>query len=215
MNFAPGALGVLLIGTLACGGAREQSEDIFVQLDSIDDPTVMENLPPVPAFPTGRRGYLAAASAGEFRLGGSWKARATLCRERGLLEIDALVPGTGTLILVRLKTDSVAGSYVITEVDQDVPESGEARIGLQVFRGKVLAYAFQAESGELDISSLGEHVSGRFTSVVREIETDILTRYVGVIDRVPVDTTARAYCAKVSDSFWPNPDSTADSSGLH
>ena len=204
-----GILSGLLIGIVACGG-EEQAEDIFVRSDSTDDPTLLSNLPPTPHLPTSRRGYLVAASAGEFKLGGRWKAHANLCKDIGLLEIVAAIPGTGTLILLSLRDESALGSYEVVGPDKEEPEPGEARIGVQVFRGKQLVYAFQAGSGTLEISSFDGDVRGQFRSVVREVETYILTHYVGVFDRVPIIERTASYCEQVEKSFAPQADTSSN-----
>ncbi len=203
-----GILSGLLIGIAACSG-EGPSEDIFVRSDSTDDPTSLSSLPPTPQLPTGRRGYLVAASAGDFKLGGEWKAHANLCKDIGLLEIEAAIPGTGTLIFLNLRDESALGSYEIVAKDREEPEPGEARIGVQAFRGKQLAYAFQAGSGTLEIFSFDSDVRGQFTSVIREVETDILTHYVGVFDRVPVIEQTASYCEQTKQSFMSQADTAS------
>ena len=203
-----GILSGLLIGIVACGG-EGQLEDIFVRSDSTNDPTSLSDLPPSPHLPASRRGYLVAASAGDFKLGGEWKSQANLCKDIGLLEIEAAIPGTGTLILLSLKAESALGSYEVVGADKEAPEPGEARIGVQAFRGKQLAYAFQAGSGTLKISSFDSEVRGEFTSVVREVETDILTHYVGVFDRIPIVEPTASYCEQVEKSFAREADTSS------
>lgn len=184
---------------LACGGQPELLNDIQREPDTRRTLLTVEELPPMPSYPTPRRGRLVTQSAGDHDIHGAWEGHAGLCEEIGIMEIYAGPPGLGTALLLRMPEGNPLGIYPVVAADADFPDVPAALIAVQVFQDPE-AFGFQAFTGQLELSEFGDKVSGRFASTLREISIDMLTHYVGVFDGIPVEPLSTDYCQVVRDS---------------
>jgi hypothetical protein len=153
----------------------------------------------MPAYPNAIRGHLVTVSAGDYDINADWQASAGLCGEIGMLEMYAGPPGRNAALLIRIPGDHPLGSYPIVPPDANFPAAPAALIGVQVF-GESEAFGFQAYHGVLELTELGERVSGRFESTLREVGMDMLTHFVGVFESIPVEPLPDDYCRVVRDS---------------
>jgi len=178
----------------------------------------LEQLPPTPDYPQASDGYLVAVSDGDFVLDGKKRATAGVCSEQRILELYAEDETGGTAVMVQFPQGDAVGEYPIVLPDSALGDERSARIGVQVFEDRD-AFGFQAIVGTVVVTSLGQRLSGHFASTVRDIQTNVLTRYVGVFTGIPVDILDRDYCdilrpEQISDTS--NVDIAADSAvGQH
>jgi len=184
---------------LACGGQPELLNEIEREPDTRRTLLTVEELPPLPSYPSERRGRLVTQSAGDYDIHGAWEGRAGLCEEIGIMEIYAGLPGLGTALLLRLPDGDPLGTYPVVAADIDFPDAPAALIAVQVYQDPD-AFGFQAFAGELELSAFGDRVSGRFTSTLREIGVDMFTHYVGVFEGISVEPLLADYCQAVLDS---------------
>jgi len=147
----------------------------------------------MPDYPQASDGYLVAVSDGDFVLDGKRRATAGVCREQGILELYAEDETGGTAVMVQFPEGDAVGEYPIVLPDSALGDERSARIGVQVFEDRD-AFGFQAFVGTVVLTSLGERLSGHFASAVRDLQTNVLTRYVGVFTGIPVDALDRDYC---------------------
>jgi hypothetical protein len=201
-----------LVGlVLACGGQAEPLEDMEVDSDSSRTLLTVEELPPMPAYPEARRGRLVTVSAGDFELGGVWEVEAGLCEEIGIIEIYAGPPGFRTALVLRIPEGDPRGRYPVEAPGRDFPDAPGALLAVQVF-DEPEAYGFQAFFGELELWVLGERISGRFTTTLREIGVDMFTHFVGVFEAVSIAPLPADYCQAMLDStVAPDSATVADS----
>lgn len=191
MNWRPKL--VFLVAMLACAGEREQETDPTDENPHGWARLTVDELPPRPDYPSPRNGRLVAVSAGDHVIEGTWDATAGLCEEAGVLEIYAGPQGLGTAIVVRMQAGDRLGVYSIVEVSEIPPEPPVVLLGVQIFDDPS-ALGFQAFAGELELTELGRHTSGRFTSTLREVREDVYTHFVGAFERIPVEIFSDDYC---------------------
>lgn len=195
----------IVVLALACGDQPELLNEIVREPDTRRTLLTVEQLPPMPEFPEARRGRLVTQSAGEYDVHGSWKASAGLCQDVGVLEIYAGHPGLGNAIVLHMTDGNPLGTYPLVAAQADFPDSLAALVAVQVYQDPD-AFGFQAYMGELELTTFGETVSGRFTSTLREIDINMVLHYVGVFEAIPVKPFAMNYCQTLRDSTLP-PDS--------
>lgn len=195
-----------------CGGQGESEQEAPVDPVELTTPSEVDELPPRPDYPRSRRGHLVTATAGDYVIEGSWRASAGFCEDIGVVEMYAGPQGTGVGLVMHIPESDPLGNYPVVAADVDFPEAPAALIAVQVFDDPD-AYGFQAYTGELELTEIGESVSGRFATTMREIRTDMLTHFVGVFDDIALEALADDYCAVVRDSTI-GVDSTAIDSTL-
>jgi len=188
------------------------------QPESLDEPPRLRDtdtarltaaqLPPRPSYPRARRGKLVTVSAGDHDIHGSWSTHAGICDQQGVLEMYAGPEGLGTALLLRMPSENRIGEYPMVPAAAEFPTAPAALIAVQIF-DEPDALGFQAYDGMLELIELGDEVSGRFTSTLREINLDILTHYVGVFESIPVRPLSAEYCQVLQDSTLAS-DSTSD-----
>jgi hypothetical protein len=189
----------LLAVVLACGAGQEQQEQDTSEPKLGRTRLTVEELPPMPPYPPARRGRLVAQSAGDHDITGSWRTTAGLCDQEGTLEIYAGPQGFSTALLLYLPEEDRVGEYPVVAASAAPPDAPAALIAVQAFADPD-AYGFQAYHGLLELTEFGEKVSGRFTSTLREISTDILTHYVGVFQGISLEPLPADYCRVLEDS---------------
>ena len=190
---------ILAVAVAACGGDAEPDAVPPVLVGNGRAQATLADLPSMPTHPSGQSGQLTVTSAGDYVIEGAWEARAGVCEQLGFLELYAGVPDTGTLIVLRFGDGDPLDRYPVGVADLQLPDPPAARIGVQLLGGED-ALGFQAIEGELEVSSFGGDLSGRFATTLQEIRSGILTRYVGVFDRVPVEPLSAEYCRDMIDS---------------
>ncbi len=186
---------------LACGGESAQEADAPPDPNAVAARLTVEELPSMPSYPTARPGRLVTLSAGDYDIHGMWRTNAGLCDQLGIMEIYAGPTGNGTALLIRLPEGDPVGEYPIVAAAREFPDPPVALVAVQVFDNPD-AYGFQAYHGLLEITEMGDDVSGRFTSTLREISIDLLTHYVGVFENIPVTPLPAEYCRVLQDSTF-------------
>jgi hypothetical protein len=208
---------VLLLTVLgACGGGAPAEEAETPEPVPVDEElpgqepaaTVPIESIPEPEYPDERRNFLVATSAGGNRdLSGAWEARAAICDDPAVLQILAEQPGFGALLLFQLPQADRVGTYPIAFAESGAPEPPAAQVGVQLFQAGS-AFAYQAADGQIEVTGMGERVSGRFRVTLREITSEEHLRYVGVFDNVVVAPLPEAQCRAMKEALFP-----ADSTG--
>lgn len=186
---------------LACGEENAQEGDAPPEPNAVAARLTVEELPPMPSYPTARQGRLVTLSAGDYDIHGTWRTQAGLCDQPGIMEIYAGPTGNGTALLIRLPEGDPVGEYPIVAAAREFPDPPVALLAVQVFDDPD-AFGFQAYHGLLELTEIGEDVSGRFTATLREIGTDVLAHYVGVFESIPVTPLPPEYCKILRDSTF-------------
>jgi len=184
---------VFLIAVVACGEEPVSEDEAPVGQEPGRTRRTLEQLPPMPAYPDPSSGQLVVVSDGDFVLDGRRPATAGLCPEQRILELYAEDDSGGTGVMLQYPEGDAVGEYPVLLPESTLVDERSARIGVQVFEERD-ARGFQALGGTLEVVSLDEHLSGRFVSTVRDVETDVLTRYVGVFSAIPVEVREQDYC---------------------
>jgi len=171
----------------------------------------IEELPPMPGYPDSQDGKLVVISDGDFSINRAWAAEAGFCDGGVLLELYAEGDSSGTVIVLQHPDNDVIGDYAVVLADSVNPEERAARIGAQVFEGGD-AFGLEAIMGSLEVTEVGDRISGRFTSTIRELDSRVLTRYVGVFSNVPMNLLSEDYCRQLYPEQEPqtDPDSTTN-----
>jgi len=148
----------------------------------------------MPGFPEPRDGRLVVRSAGQAGspdLGREWVTTAGVCDTPPMLQIAAEQPGTGG-VLVRLVL-GVEKSTTFLVIRGSATAPG-ANVGVQMYT-KLGSFAYQAQEGSVDISSLGSSVTGRFAVTLTEIASKAQVRFVGSFRDIPVTKLDPTLCA--------------------
>jgi len=171
----------------------------------------LEELPPMPGYPDSQDGKLVVITDGDFPINQAWEAEAGFCDGGVLLELYAESNSSGTVIVLQHPDSDVIGEYAVVLADSVNPAERAARIAVQVFAGRE-AFGFQAIMGSLEVTEVGDRISGRFTATLRELDGGVLTRYVGVFRNVRVNLLAEDYCRELYPEQEPqaDPDSTTN-----
>jgi hypothetical protein len=184
---------------LACGEQPKLLNEIPRVSDTDSTRMTVEELPPMPPYPRARGGRLVTVSAGDYDIHGSWETTAGLCGDLGVLEMYAGPSGLGTALILQMPEDDVLGEYPVVAATAVFPSAPAALLAVQVF-DEPEAFGFQAYDGQLELTEMGEVVSGRFAMTLREINMDVLTHYVGVFENIPIEPLTDEYCAMLRDS---------------
>jgi hypothetical protein len=201
----------------ACGDEPAPEPEVTVEGEPGSTRRTLEQLPPMPGYPNSSDGYLVAVSDGDFVLDGRWRATAGLCADVRVVELYAEDTDGGTALVLHYPEGEPTGEFPIMLVDSATPDKRLALIGVQVFEERD-AFGFQAFEGIVEIVSFDERLSGRFASTVRDIQTDILTRYVGVFAAIRVEDLGTDYCdtlRPVEDADTSQMEAVPDSGETH
>jgi hypothetical protein len=160
----------------------------------------------MPAYPQPKSGALVGQSAGPYDLDASWPGSAGICADPSLLEVLAARSGDGAILLLELPaaTERVT-EYPIVRSDGGLPDAPAAQIGVQLLGGA--AVAFEGYAGSVELSRLGDRVSGRFAVTLQEVTTGRAVKYAGVFERLRVDSLPadRCHLSVPSSAPAPNP----------
>ncbi|KPJ96653.1 MAG: hypothetical protein AMS18_00525 [Gemmatimonas sp. SG8_17] len=177
---------------LACGEETVPEAEEIVIPDRRNRLT-LEQLPAMPEYPVAEQGHLVAVSSGDFIMDGSWPAYVGVCEPAGPLELYTDDLRQGTAVVLHFVGGRVEGTYSVLLPDSAIGQERVAHIGVQLYRENQ-AFGFRAIEGQLEVADFGNHVSGRFATTIRETQTEILTRYVGVFMEIAVERLTTDYC---------------------
>ncbi len=205
------ATALTIVALAACSPAVEsEPTEGSVQEDEPGTTRLtLEELPPMPGYPDSQNGKLVVISDGDFSINKAWEAEAGFCDGGILLELYAESDSSGTVIVLQHPDSDVIGEYAVILADSVNPAERAARIAVQVFAGRE-AFGLQAIMGSLEVTEVGDRISGRFTATLRELDGGVLTRFVGVFRNVRVNLLAEDYCRELYPEQEPqaDPDST-------
>ncbi len=154
----------------------------------------------MPGYPDGVAGKLVSLSDGDFPINGAWRAEAGICPANSTVEVYTEDLRDGTAIVLHFPDSQMVGTYTVLPADTGLSEERVARLGAQVFRENE-AYGFHAIDGHVEVSENEGLLSGRFQSTLKETQIELLTRYVGVFLRIPLQQLPEDYCMTVRDSL--------------
>jgi len=202
---------VLLVGVVtACSSDAEI--DPGAEVPNEDEPAkarlTLDELPPMPDYPNAARGSLAVVSSGDNVIDHEWDAEVGICEGAFLIELYAEDETSGSAIVLQYPDGEPTGTYPIVGSDSVTIDERAARVGAQVFE-ESQAFAFQAIEGTVEVLSLGEVISGRFASTLREVQSQVLTRYVGTFRDVKIAELSADYC----QGLRPEPEPPAGAAG--
>jgi hypothetical protein len=189
---------------LACGDGSEADGDVeqgaeseAVERPEADTLQQTDTLPPpMPEFPEPREGHLTTAITGdhEFELTGSWEAWAGRCGAGPLVQLVARGQGFGTIVLLTTPdSGSPVGSYEVKPGVRGLPESFEARIGVQEYPER-RSYVFDAVEGEVVVDSLSERLYGRLIARLRGRNRSDTVPFAGVFHNIEVRELEDEWC---------------------
>jgi hypothetical protein len=207
-------IALTVVALVACSPSPTVESDPTEERFQADEPgttrLTLEELPPMPGYPDAQDGKLVAISDdGAFSINKAWEAEAGFCDGGVLLEFYAVDDSSGTVIVLQHPDSDVIGEYAVALADSVNPEERAARIGVQVLE-EGEASGLQAIVGSLEVTEAGDRISGRFTSTIRELNSGMLTRYVGVFSNVRLKVLSEDYCRQLYPEQEPqtDPDST-------
>lgn len=189
-----------LVLLTACGSGRAGAPDA----QAVGDSALAEAVTPPPdtTYPPGRRGALIARSAIPSPLSGEWRATAGVCGEPPSFQLLASGDSVDVILLLRSPTGGwAAGAYAVAAAEDTVDAPGAARLGVQ--RVLYVDEAYRGERGSVELSRLDRLVSGRFDVVLREFYSRDTVRYLGVFDRIRVDSLPAADCQAAARGLPP------------
>ncbi len=197
-----------LVVAMACGSEPDADAASGMELEEeYDVPArrsrlTVDDLPPLPDYPDSIAGHVVAVSAGDFPIDGRWRAEAGACPAEGTIELYTEDLQNGIGMLLHFPDSQAVGRYTVLSPDSGLGEQRTARIAVQFFRqARNDAFGFHAVDGQIEISEAGDHLSGKFQTILKETQIEILTRCVGVLFRIPLERLPDDYCAGLNDSL--------------
>jgi hypothetical protein len=188
------AIAVLLVLAAACNGETDVDADIAIANDAPNAPLTLDDLPAMPGYPSQRFGRLAVVAEGDLTLAKAWEAEAGICPNKREIELYAEDDSSGTVVVFYYPKGNPEGSYGILQVDSVDLGERAVLVGVQLFREKE-ALGFQGIGGSAELEIVGDAVTGHFASTLREVESQVLTRYVGVFDQIALVELSDEYCS--------------------
>lgn len=136
---------------------------------------------------------LIARSATPGPLSGEWRPAAGMCGSPPTLQLVARGDSVDVIVLLRLPENGPAtGAYRVAGPQDTVAGPGTARIGVQ--RLLYVERAYRSERGAVELQRLDRLASGRFDVVLRELNAIDTVRYLGVFERIRLDSLPGAQC---------------------
>lgn len=187
---------VLLVA--ACGGGRASAPDA----EAAGDTPPPVPLAPDTTYPPPRRGALIARSAFPGPLSGEWQPTAGVCGARASFQLLARGDSVDVLVLLRLPAAGpTTGAYAVAGPEDSTARPRTARIGVQ--RLEYVDLAYRGERGSVELSRLDRMASGRFDVVLREAISQDTVRYLGVFERVGLDSLPEPECRAAARDVPP------------
>jgi hypothetical protein len=204
------ALILTLIGgtTIACSSGADPDAEVPEEEVRVRTRLTMEELPPMPEYPNTSPGKLTVVGAGDKAINHAWEAEAGSCASVSLIELYAEDATSGSAIVLQYPDGDPLGVYPIVPADSVLIDDRAARVGVQLF-DEDQAVGFQAIQGTLEVLSVGEEISGRFTATIREVQSDVLARYVGAFQDVEMAELSADYCNSLRPEVVPPGDDEA------
>ncbi len=188
----------LLVLLVACGGGRASAPEA----DALGDTALAVVTPPDTTLPASRRGSLIARSALPGPFSGAWQPAAGVCGSPPSLQLLASGDSVDVLILLRLAAEGPAtGTYTVASAEDTSTAPRTARVGLQLV--SYADRALRSERGSVELSRLDRLVSGRFDVVLREFTSPDTVRYLGVFERIRVDSLPEPACRATTPDVPP------------
>ena len=183
-----------LVLLVACSGGRASAPEAEVGADTVGgDTTQPAAAVPDTTFPASRRGALIIRTALPGPFGGEWTPMAGVCQKPPSLQLLASGDSVDVIVFLRLPGHgSVIGTYAIAEPEDTSAAPRTASIGVQLV--SYADRALRAESGWVELSQLDQLVSGRLDVVLRGFSAPDTVRYLGVFDRIRVDSLPEMTC---------------------
>jgi hypothetical protein len=182
------ALGVLSGALLGgCSGEHVAPRAAGAGDEAVAAPVVVDT-----GYPRPRRGELVTRAVPALGVG-RWKAIARRCAHPPSLLVLAQGDSVDVVLLVDFAqaVPSVGEYPVRPEEEGGLPR---AQVGMQRVQYSDLAY--RATGGRVVIERLDRYLTGRFDVVLREINVGEEVRYLGVFDRLPVESAPEAWCRR-------------------
>ena len=147
------------------------------------------------SFPRLRRGELVTRAVPALGVG-RWEPIARQCVQPPSLLVLAQGDSVDVVVLVDFRQGvPSAGVYPVRRAGES-PGLPRAQVGMQRVQYSDLAY--RATRGRVVIERLDRYVTGRFDVVLREINVGEEVRYLGVFDRLRVESAPEAWCRRVA-----------------
>lgn len=189
---------MLLASLAACGGGRASAPEA----DAVGDTTPAVEGAPDTTYPPPRRGAVIARSASPGPLSGAWRARAGVCSDPPSLQLLGRSDSVDVMILLRLPArGSATGVYAVAAPEDTTATPRTARLGVQKVMYMDLAY--RSERGTVELNRLDQLASGRFDVVLREVTSQDTVRYLGVFERIRVDSLPASDCQAAARDVPP------------
>ena len=193
----PAALVVLLA---ACGGGRASAPEAEAAADST--PIVAVTLPPDTTYPQGRRGALVARSALPSALSGDWQPTAGVCHDPPSFHLLASGDSVDLMIVLRLPAEGLeTGAYAVAAPEDTTASPRTAHLGVQ--RPLYADRGYRSERGSVELSRLNRLASGRFDVLLSDVTSQDTIRYLGVFERIRVDSLRGADCQTAARDVPP------------
>lgn len=187
-----------LVLLVACGGGRASSPEADAEGDAAQAPVTS----PDTTFPAPRRGALIVRSALPGPFGGEWEPMAGVCASPPSLQLLASGDSVDVVVLLRLAGEgSATGTYAVPSPDDTTAADRTARVGVQLV--SYADRALRAGRGWVELSRLDRLVSGRFDVVLEGFSSPDTVRYLGVFDRIQVDSLPEFACRATPPGLPP------------
>ena len=159
----------------------------------------------MPEYPAASPGRLVVIGAGDKPIDHEWEAQAGSCAAASLIELYAEDATSGSAVVLQYVGGDPVGTYAIVHADSIMIDDRAARIGVQLFDDN-RAVGFQAVEGTLEVLSVGDEISGRFASTIREVQSNMLARYVGAFQDIEMADLPDEYCNSLRPAAEPSAD---------
>ncbi len=208
---------VCFLLTAACEGNQG---DASIDPDSVvsEEPAMTANpteLPPMPEYPSARRGHLVVVTAGGTdTIQGNWPASAQVCQEPPALLVRAESPDVGFVVLLhRTAEDTIPRVYRVAATDSGFPIPPAAQVGVQQVTERGVS-GFRGVFGTVELEALEPRAAGRIAVTLRELESSESRQFAAVFAELPVQPARPEDCETLRGGA-PNeePDSSASPIG--
>lgn len=152
---------------VACSGAGDGTRpDANLDLDPDTMPLAMPELPrPRP----GVLSFRIDAHADQYRVGGDWPAEAWMCGDPTVIGISSVQEALGAIVLLGPPAAGAdSGRFEVVSGTAEVPDSGTARVGLQILAAALQDYGLRGYGGTIEVERADSLIRGRLGIRMRE-----------------------------------------------